>query len=158
MSTLLTTWQLTLTPLCALETTHLHNHACLFRKFAQNTTRQQELTALQRLVRFLARDGRTYYGDAILPRGVSDISKARQARVVQGDIFGKHQVTDHVADIRMLLAPLAPEDVRTVRCLGLNYAAHAKEVCTASLSFGTYIKTDHDKSPKCPSRSTPSSS
>jgi hypothetical protein len=89
----------------------------------------QKLTReLQRLVRFLARDGRTYYGDAILPRGVTDISKARQARIVQGDIFGQHHVTDQVADIRMLLAPLAPEDVRTVRCLGLNYAAHAKEV------------------------------
>lgn len=82
----------------------------------------------QRLVRFLARDGRTYYGDAILPNGVTDISKAKQARVVTGSIFGKHEVTDEVADIRLLLAPLAPEDVRTVRCLGLNYALHAKEV------------------------------
>ncbi|KAK4105879.1 Fumarylacetoacetase-like protein [Parathielavia hyrcaniae] len=85
------------------------------------------MPSFSRLVRFLARDGRTYYGDAILPRGVTDISKARQARVVQGDIFGQHTVTDQVADIRLLLAPLAPEDVRTVRCLGLNYAAHAKE-------------------------------
>ncbi|KAJ4296110.1 hypothetical protein N0V88_004812 [Collariella sp. IMI 366227] len=32
-----------------------------------------------------------------------------------------------IADIRLLLSPLAPQDVRTVRCLGLNYAAHAKE-------------------------------
>ncbi|KAL2020742.1 hypothetical protein VTK56DRAFT_8042 [Thermocarpiscus australiensis] len=85
------------------------------------------MPAFSRLVRFLARDGRTYYGDAILPRGVTDISKARRARVVKGDIFGKHDVTDQVLDIRLLLAPLAPEDVRTVRCLGLNYAAHAKE-------------------------------
>lgn len=83
----------------------------------------------QRLVRFLARDGRTYYGDAVLPRGVSDISRAKQARVLKGDIFGKHHVTDQVADIRLLLAPLALEDVRTVRCLGLNYELHAKEVC-----------------------------
>lgn len=36
-------------------------------------------------------------------------------------------MTDEVADIRMFLAPLAPEDVRTVRCLGLNYAKHAHE-------------------------------
>lgn len=79
-------------------------------------------------MRFLAKDGRTYYGDAILPRGVSDISKARQARIVRGDIFGQHQVTSEVADIRLLLAPLAAEDVRTVRCLGLNYELHAKEV------------------------------
>lgn len=87
----------------------------------------------QRLVRFLARDGRTYYGDAILPRGVTDISKARQANIIKGDIFGKHDVTDQVADIRLLLAPLALEEVRTVRCLGLNYALHAKEVCSQPL-------------------------
>jgi 2-keto-4-pentenoate hydratase/2-oxohepta-3-ene-1,7-dioic acid hydratase in catechol pathway len=35
----------------------------------------------------------------------------------------------------MLLAPLAPEHVRTVRCLGLNYAAHAKEVRPLSLGL-----------------------
>ncbi|KAK4457988.1 hypothetical protein QBC42DRAFT_234997 [Cladorrhinum samala] len=85
------------------------------------------MTMFSRLVRFLARDGRTYYGDAILPRGVTDISKASQARIIRGSIFGSHNVTDEVADIRLLLAPLAPEDVRTVRCLGLNYEAHAKE-------------------------------
>jgi 2-keto-4-pentenoate hydratase/2-oxohepta-3-ene-1,7-dioic acid hydratase in catechol pathway len=36
-------------------------------------------------------------------------------------------VTDEVLGIRMLLPPLAPEHTRTVRCLGLNYALHAKE-------------------------------
>ena len=30
-------------------------------------------------------------------------------------------------DVRLLLAPLASEDVKTVRCLGLNYEQHAKE-------------------------------
>ena len=35
-------------------------------------------------------------------------------------------------DIRLLLAPLAPEDVKTVRCLGLNYEQHAKEVHVVS--------------------------
>lgn len=30
--------------------------------------------------------------------------------------------------MRLLLAPLAREDVKTVRCLGLNYEQHAKEV------------------------------
>jgi len=79
-------------------------------------------------VRFLAKDGRTYYGDAILPQGVTDIAKAKQAKIIQGQIFGKYDVTDQVADIRLLLAPLALEDVKTVRCLGLNYEKHAKEV------------------------------
>ncbi|EFW99893.1 fumarylacetoacetate hydrolase family protein [Grosmannia clavigera kw1407] len=83
--------------------------------------------AFSRLVRFLAKDGRTYYGDAILPSGVTDIAQAKQARIVVGNVFGKHEVTDEVSDIRLLLSPLAPEDVRTVRCLGLNYALHAKE-------------------------------
>ncbi|KAK6841307.1 hypothetical protein PG987_002167 [Apiospora arundinis] len=85
------------------------------------------MSTFTRLVRFLARDGRVYYGDAILPRGVTDIAKTRQARIVTGDIFGKHEVTDQVADVRLLLAPLALEDVKTVRCLGLNYEKHANE-------------------------------
>jgi hypothetical protein len=79
-------------------------------------------------VRFLAKDGRTYYGDAILPQGVTDIAKVKQAKIIHGQIFGKHDVTDQVADVRLLLAPLALEDVKTVRCLGLNYEQHAKEV------------------------------
>ncbi|KAI4134921.1 MAG: hypothetical protein LQ347_001129 [Umbilicaria vellea] len=85
------------------------------------------MPAFSRLVRFLAKDGRTYYGDAILPAGVSDIAKTTRARVIKGDIFGKHDVTEQVADVRLLLAPLAREDVKTVRCLGLNYEQHAKE-------------------------------
>lgn len=91
------------------------------------TTKCQANITPQRLVRFLARDGRTYYGDAILPQGVSDIRAAKQARLITGDIFGSYTVTDQVADIRLLLSPLAPEDVRTVRCLGLNYEQHARE-------------------------------
>lgn len=83
--------------------------------------------SFKRLVRFLAKDGRTYYGDAILPAGETDIGKTKQARIIDGDIFGKHDVTDKVADVRLLLAPLAPEDVRTVRCLGMNYEKHAIE-------------------------------
>ncbi|CZS94358.1 related to bifunctional 4-hydroxyphenylacetate degradation enzyme [Rhynchosporium agropyri] len=85
------------------------------------------MTTFCRLVRFLAKDGRTYYGDVILPKGVTDIAKATQAKIIRGQIFGTHDVTDQVADIRLLLAPLALEDVKTVRCLGLNYEQHAKE-------------------------------
>jgi 2-keto-4-pentenoate hydratase/2-oxohepta-3-ene-1,7-dioic acid hydratase in catechol pathway len=82
---------------------------------------------LQRIVRFLAKDGRTYYGDAILPHGVTDIAKARKAKLITGDIFGKHDVSDRVMDIKALLAPLAWDDIKTVRCLGLNYEQHARE-------------------------------
>jgi hypothetical protein len=74
---------------------------------------------------------------------VSDISKAKQAKIIQGQIFGKHEVTDQITDIRLLLAPLAPEDVKTVRCLGLNYEQHAKEVCTINErnNFKAYLSS-----------------
>ncbi|RYP23376.1 hypothetical protein DL767_008830 [Monosporascus sp. MG133] len=85
------------------------------------------MPGFSRLVRFLAKNGNVYYGDAVLPQGVTDIAKTKQARIITGDIFGKHEVTDKIADVRLLLAPLALEDVKTVRCLGLNYALHAKE-------------------------------
>ncbi|RAL08688.1 fumarylacetoacetate hydrolase family protein [Aspergillus homomorphus CBS 101889] len=85
------------------------------------------MATFSRLVRFLAKDGNTYYGDALMPTGVSDVAKTTKARVIQGNIFGKHHVTDQIAEVRMLLAPLARQDIGTVRCLGLNYEQHAKE-------------------------------
>ncbi|EPS27561.1 Fumarylacetoacetate hydrolase domain-containing protein [Penicillium oxalicum] len=85
------------------------------------------MASFSRLIRFLAKDGHVYYGDALLPSGITDIGKAAQARVIHGDIFGQHRVTDQVADVRMLLSPLARKDIGTVRCLGLNYEQHAKE-------------------------------
>lgn len=81
----------------------------------------------KRLVRFLAKDGQIYYGDAILPAGTNDIAKVTQARVIQGEIFGQYHITDKVAEVKTLLAPLASKDIGTVRCLGLNYEQHAKE-------------------------------
>ncbi|KAH7035280.1 fumarylacetoacetate hydrolase family protein [Microdochium trichocladiopsis] len=85
------------------------------------------MPSFTRLVRFLATDGNVYYGDANLPEGEADIAKTTKARIITGNIFGKHDVTDQVAIVRLLLSPLALEDVQTVRCLGLNYALHAKE-------------------------------
>lgn len=82
---------------------------------------------IQRLVRFVATDGQTYYGDAILPSGVSDVSKATHARIIEGDVLGSHNVTDQVAAIRLFLSPLSAADTGTLRCLGLNYALHAQE-------------------------------
>lgn len=65
------------------------------------------MSHFSRLVRFLAKDGRTYYGDAILPKGVSDIGRTRQARVIKGDVFGEHNVTEQIA-VRASLAPSCP--------------------------------------------------
>lgn len=58
---------------------------------------------------------------------MNDLSKVTRARVIEGDIFGQHHVTDQIADIKLLLSPLDRHDVKSVRGLGLNYAQHAKE-------------------------------
>ncbi|KAE8389973.1 hypothetical protein BDV23DRAFT_172666 [Aspergillus alliaceus] len=71
------------------------------------------MTTFSRLIRFLAKDGHVYYGDAIMPTGVGDFGKVTKAYVIQGDILGQHRVTDQVADVKMLPAPLARKDVAT---------------------------------------------
>lgn len=43
---------------------------------------------------------------------------------IEGCIYGEHQVTDQVADVQKLLAPVDP---RAVLCIGLNYRRHAEE-------------------------------
>ena len=55
------------------------------------------MSHFSRLVRFLAKDGKVYYGDAILPKGVNDIGGVRQARVIKGDVFGEYNVTEQIA-------------------------------------------------------------
>ena len=64
---------------------------------------------------------------------MTDVGKAKQAKIIRGEIFGKYDVTDQIEDIRLLLAPLALDEVKTVRCLGLNYEQHAKEVRFSSI-------------------------
>jgi 2-keto-4-pentenoate hydratase/2-oxohepta-3-ene-1,7-dioic acid hydratase in catechol pathway len=43
---------------------------------------------------------------------------------IEGDLFGAHRVTDRVADVRKLLAPIAPVAILGI---GLNYRRHAEE-------------------------------
>ncbi|OLL25262.1 Fumarylacetoacetate hydrolase domain-containing protein 2 [Neolecta irregularis DAH-3] len=82
---------------------------------------------ISRLIRFLAIDNSVYFGDAILPNGVTDSAAARSARIVTGDIFGDYQFTDQILEVKKLLSPLNPSQVRTIRCLGFNYGRHAIE-------------------------------
>ncbi|KAJ2896762.1 hypothetical protein MKZ38_005250 [Zalerion maritima] len=90
----------------------------------------------QRLIRFVATDGRILRGEPILPRADFDLGDTTedtklQARVLSGDdIFdtsGKTALTEEVATVKKLLGPLAEEDVPIIRCIGLNYAKHIRE-------------------------------
>ncbi len=53
-------------------------------------------------------------------------------RRIQGDIFGDHLVTDERADVKKLLAPIAPT---AFLCIGLNYRQHAAETKAKIPSF-----------------------
>lgn len=50
----------------------------------------------QRLIRFIATDEKTYYGNAILPSGITDVSKVTKANLIEGNIFDSHKVTEKV--------------------------------------------------------------
>ena len=86
------------------------------------------MTTFTRLVRVEAEGhSKPVYADAILPSGVTDIGKAKQARIVGSDIWKGGQVTESIVNIKRFLQPIAPGAVGTVRCLGLNYREHAIE-------------------------------
>ena len=92
----------------------------------------------ERLIRFVATDGRVLRGEPILPSPDFDIGNTKeetrlQARVIDGsdvyDTTGATKVTDEVVTVKTLLGPLAQEDVPILRCVGLNYAKHSTFSC-----------------------------
>jgi 2-keto-4-pentenoate hydratase/2-oxohepta-3-ene-1,7-dioic acid hydratase in catechol pathway len=67
-----------------------------------------------RIVRFLS-GGAIYLGQDV---------DGKFARVIEGSLFGEHQVTNRAMAIEKVLAPLVPTDIL---CIGLNYREHAAE-------------------------------
>lgn len=89
----------------------------------------------QRLIRFVATDGRILRGEPILPSPNFDIGSTTeetrlQAKVIVGDDIydttGKTKVTEEIATVRKLLGPLTQNEVPILRCVGLNYAKHSQ--------------------------------
>ncbi len=68
-----------------------------------------------RLIRYLDAREVVHYG-ALQPNG--------SAMAIDGDIFGRYEATSRPADVRKLLAPVAPANIL---CIGLNYRRHAAE-------------------------------
>lgn len=77
------------------------------------------MTEWKRLIRFVSGD-HTFYGDALS-------TSLKQARVIVGNPFEDGYVFGDVKPVHKLLSPIAPQDVKTVRLLGLNYRKHAAE-------------------------------
>ena len=93
--------------------------------------------AWDRLIRFIATDGRTLYGEPILPSQEFDLGTATaesdlRARVIVGDDLldtgGTTKVSDEVVSVKKILGPLSQKDVPIIRCVGLNYAKHSKSL------------------------------
>ncbi|TVY91549.1 Uncharacterized protein LAWI1_G001223 [Lachnellula willkommii] len=89
-----------------------------------------------RLIRFVATDGRVLRGEPILPKSDFDVGSTTEAtkltaKLIVGDdpwdTTGKTKVSEEVVTVKRLLGPLAREDVPILRCVGLNYAKHIKE-------------------------------
>ena len=68
-----------------------------------------------RIVRFHDPDGKEHYGER---------ADADTARLIEGDLFAEHRVTNRTASIGKLLAPVRPT---SILCIGLNYRKHAEE-------------------------------
>ncbi|MEX0677483.1 MAG: fumarylacetoacetate hydrolase family protein [Pirellulales bacterium] len=68
-----------------------------------------------KIIRYLDRQGQIGFA-AQQPDGA--------AREITGDLFGSYRVTDRAADVKKLLAPVAPP---AILCIGLNYRRHAAE-------------------------------
>ena len=87
--------------------------------------------AWERLIRFVAADGRTLRGEPILPSPDYDIGFTTEqdelkAKVIVGsDIFSDAKVTEEIATVKQLLGPLTADEVPILRCIGLNYAKHS---------------------------------
>ncbi|KAJ5835597.1 hypothetical protein N7447_001623 [Penicillium robsamsonii] len=121
--------------------------------------------AWERLIRFVATDGRTLLGEPVMPSADFDIGDTTeetklQAKVITGsDIYnttGETRVTDEVVTVSRLLGPLTPQDVPILRCVGLNYLTHIRETGrstppTPSIFFkpNTTV-TDHNANVKIP--------
>ncbi|KIX03161.1 uncharacterized protein Z518_06712 [Rhinocladiella mackenziei CBS 650.93] len=93
--------------------------------------------AWTRVIRFIAPDGRVLRGEPILPSPDFDLGKtterdALKAKVIEGDDLydesGSTYVSDQVVTVKKLLGPLTPGDVPILRCIGLNYLKHIREV------------------------------
>jgi len=87
-----------------------------------------------RLIRFIAADGRELRGQPILPSPDFDVGTTTeetklQANVIavkNNDIFDPStQVTDEVVTVKKLLGPLTQDEVPIIRCIGLNFIKHS---------------------------------
>ncbi|EED15153.1 fumarylacetoacetate hydrolase family protein [Talaromyces stipitatus ATCC 10500] len=92
-------------------------------------------SSFSRLVRFVSKSNpsRTFIGepmDANLDIGLAlyNGKDVQVKRFTGSSILAPGQRTENVESIKAVLSPLAQDEVGTIRCVGLNYVSHAKEM------------------------------
>jgi hypothetical protein len=87
-----------------------------------------------RLIRFIATDGRELRGEPILPSPDFDIGttvaegglRAKVITLANNDIFDPAtKVTGEEVTVEKLLGPVTQEEVPIIRCIGLNFIKHS---------------------------------
>lgn len=68
-----------------------------------------------KIIRFLDASGREHFGEKLDPH---------TARLIEGNVFERFQVTQEKVAIKKLMAPIT---ARNILCIGLNYRQHAAE-------------------------------
>lgn len=87
-----------------------------------------------RLIRFVGADNKTYFGEPIISKAEETVDQllangSLEAKVITGDVLSDEAVvTDQVVKVQTLLAPLAREQIPIIKCVGLNYKAHSKQI------------------------------
>ena len=93
------------------------------------------LTSWDRLVRYVSeKDGKVRYGEPILSGKDADVDQLAQdgkleVKILEGTNFLDAKATGEQDKVKQLLGPLTSKDVPSVRCVGLNYQSHSKQLC-----------------------------
>lgn len=82
------------------------------------------------MIRFIAVDGKTTFGDAIVDDASEVPQKLEQNELYALELEGSDPfalvATGKKVQVKTLLAILTPSDVPVIRCIGLNYIKHSK--------------------------------
>ncbi|KAF2264262.1 hypothetical protein CC78DRAFT_568399 [Lojkania enalia] len=97
--------------------------------------------AFERLIRFVAGDGKTYYGNLTKETPTVEI-EGSNVEILSGDIQSGLSKTGKEATVSKLLPPIEKPNI--ILCVGLNYRQHAEECNLAIPSFPTIFTKPPD--------------
>lgn len=93
-----------------------------------------------RLVRYSSTaSGPVKYGEPILIQGTDIEQLAKDGKLQVKQLSGSNpfllEKTNVTEAVYRLFGPLEPKDVPIIRCIGLNYKTHSKQVSAAQLVY-----------------------